>query len=98
MWNFGIQRQVFRSSLLDISYVGTRGLRLFRSDNIDTPFPAPGTQNLNRPYNSILPQINTINYRDSNGDSHYNSLQVKFTRRYSKRPVHAALLHFLQIH
>ena len=83
MWNFGVQRQVFRSSMLDISYVGTRGLHLFRSENIDTPFPGPGSQNVNRPYNSILPQINTINYRGSNGDSHYNSLQVKFTRRYS---------------
>jgi outer membrane receptor protein involved in Fe transport len=83
MWNFGIQRQITRSSLLDVSYVGTRGSHLFRSLNIDTPFPAPGSQQVNRPYNYLIPQINTINYRGSDGDSHYNGLQAKFTKRYS---------------
>jgi hypothetical protein len=81
MWNFGIQRQITRESLLEVAYVGTRGSHLFRSENIDTPLPGPGSQQLNRPYNVLIPQINTINYRGSNGDSHYNSLQAKFTKR-----------------
>lgn len=81
MWNFGIQRQVARAATLDVAYVGTRGSHLFRSENIDTPVPAPGSQQINRPFNYLIPQINTINYRGSNGDSHYNSLQAKFTRR-----------------
>jgi len=83
MWNFGIQRQLTRSSVIEVAYVGTRGLHLFRSENIDTPLPGPGSQNNNRPYHLILPQINTINFRGSNGDSHYHSLQAKFTKRYS---------------
>jgi len=83
MWNFGIQRQITRSAVLDVAYVGTRGSHLFRSENIDTPFPAPGSQQINRPYNYLIPQINTINYRGSNADSHYNGLQAKFTKRYS---------------
>jgi hypothetical protein len=33
----------------------------------------------NRPYNGLIPQISTINYRGSNGDSHYNGLQAKVT-------------------
>jgi hypothetical protein len=83
MWNFGIQRQITHTAVLDVAYVGTRGSHLFRSLNIDTPLPAPGNQQVNRPYNSLIPQINTINYRGSSGDSHYNSLQAKFTKRYS---------------
>ena len=27
-WNFGVQRQMTRNSLIDVSYVGTRGLNL----------------------------------------------------------------------
>ncbi len=81
MWNFNIQRQMTRSSILEVAYVGTRGSHLFRSENIDTPLPAPGAQQFNRPYNALIPQISTINYRGSNGDSHYNGLQAKFTRR-----------------
>ncbi|HKE22120.1 MAG TPA: carboxypeptidase regulatory-like domain-containing protein [Bryobacteraceae bacterium] len=81
MWNFGVQRQITHTSLLDVTYVGTRGSHLFRSENIDTPFPAPGSQQANRPYNYLIPQISTINYRGSNGDSHYNGLQAKFTKR-----------------
>ena len=83
MWNFGVQRQITRSAVLEVAYVGTRGRHLFRSENIDTPLPAPGNQQLNRPYNALIPQINTINYRGSNGDSHYNSLQAKVTKLYA---------------
>jgi hypothetical protein len=83
MWNFGIQRQITRSSLLDVAYVGTRSMHLFRSLNIDTPYPSVGTdpQQIHRPFNTLIPQINTINYRGSSGDGHYNALQVKYTRR-----------------
>jgi hypothetical protein len=83
MYNLGIQRQITHSSVLEVAYVGTRGSHLFRSLNIDTPVPAAGNQQTNRPYNALIPQINTINYRGSSGDSHYNALQAKFTRRYS---------------
>ncbi|HTS62931.1 MAG TPA: TonB-dependent receptor [Candidatus Acidoferrales bacterium] len=43
MWNFGVQRQLTRSSSLDIAYVGTKGTNLFRSINIDQAFPGPNT-------------------------------------------------------
>ncbi|HXK01435.1 MAG TPA: TonB-dependent receptor [Verrucomicrobiae bacterium] len=43
MWNFGIQRQLTRTSSLDVAYVGTKGSNLFRSINIDQAFPGPNT-------------------------------------------------------
>lgn len=43
MWNFGIQRALTKSSVIDVAYVGTKGSNLFRSINIDQAFPGPNT-------------------------------------------------------
>jgi len=84
MWNLSIQRQITNSSVVDAAYVGTRGVNLFRGKNINTPIiPGAGAQNLRRPFNSLLPQVPVINQRGSDGDSHYHSLQMKYTKRFS---------------
>ncbi len=36
-WNFGIQHEVRSGLLLAASYIGTRGLQLFRATNINYP-------------------------------------------------------------
>ncbi|MGA2772699.1 MAG: TonB-dependent receptor [Bryobacteraceae bacterium] len=43
MWNIGIQRQLTRSSSIDVAYVGTKGANLFRSINIDQAYPGANT-------------------------------------------------------
>jgi hypothetical protein len=83
MWNVGVQRQLKWGSMLDVSYVGTRGTNLFRSYNINVPMPGPGAVQQRRPYYGIAPTLTTINQRDGDGESWYDALQMKFDKRFS---------------
>jgi hypothetical protein len=84
MWNIGVQRELRWSSVIDVSYVGTRGTNLFRSYNINVPDPGPGNVNQRRPYFAIAPTITTINQRDGDGKSWYDAVQFKFEKRFSR--------------
>jgi outer membrane receptor protein involved in Fe transport len=84
MWNFGIQRQITGSSVLETTYVGTHGSHLFRDrSNIDVALPGSGAIDPRRPYFAVAPQIQQVRLRATDGDSSYNALQVKYTKRYS---------------
>jgi hypothetical protein len=80
-WSFGQQRDIMGLGILNVSYVGTRGLRLQRPLNINNP-PAgsvPANVNVNavRPYTGW----GNITQRQTTGSSIYHSLQVSFNRR-----------------
>jgi Carboxypeptidase regulatory-like domain len=83
MWNVGVQRELGWNTMLDVSYVGTRGANIFRSYNIDVPDPGPGAVQPRRPYNAIAPTITTINMRDGDGESWYDALQAKLDKRFA---------------
>jgi len=83
MWNFGIQRQMTPSSVIEAAYVATHGVNLFRNKNINMPVPGAGAIGPRRPFYSLVPQASDINQRGSDGMSHYHSLQVKYTKRYA---------------
>jgi hypothetical protein len=70
---------------MKISYVGTKGTHLFRSRNIDTALPKPGTTNSNRPFFGIQPLVTDIEYRGSDGNSIYHALQAEYTTHVSRR-------------
>ena len=74
-WNFDVQNEVAKNLLLDVAYVGTRGVHL------------PGNRNLNQPapgQSAPYPQFgSTVNIIDNSRDSSYNALQVKFQRRFT---------------
>jgi hypothetical protein len=76
-WSLDIQRQLPHSFLLDVGYLGTRGLRLPRATDPNQPNPY---NNLVRQY-PLFPQ-NFI-YTESSGSSIYHALQVKAERRFS---------------
>ncbi len=84
-WSFGVQRELFARTLLEVSYVHTHATHLMRPININSPTPgvlgaAPGNRiNALRPY----PGFTTISDRESSGSSVYDSLQVSFNRRVS---------------
>lgn len=90
-WNFDIQQQLPSNMMLDVAYVGTRGLRLWdnESSNLDQPQqpldsnfgPAP---NYGRPYYSVQPNLSLIYPIDlPHFDSFYNGLEVKLEKRFS---------------
>jgi hypothetical protein len=76
-YSFGIERQITSKSTLSATYVGTRGIDLFRSRDINAP-PAPDY--LARP-NAAFGQIRQM---ESEGYQKGNSLEVTFRGKPSK--------------
>ena len=83
MWNVGVQREIGWNTVVDLSYVGTRGSHIFRSFNVNVPLPGPGAVQPRRPYFSVAPTITTINQRDGGGSTWYDALQLKLDKRFS---------------
>ncbi len=84
MFNVGVQRQLPWSSVLDVSYVGTRGKNIFVSRNVNVPLPGPGNLDQRRPYFALAPNIPVINQRSGDAESWYDALQVKVDKRFSR--------------
>jgi hypothetical protein len=83
MWNVGIQRELGWQTVVDLSYVGTRGTHIFRSFNVNVPDPGPGSVQPRRPYFAVAPTISTVNQRDGAGNTWYDALQLKVDKRLS---------------
>jgi hypothetical protein len=77
-WSFGIQRQLSRSTGLDLQYLGSHSLHLDRSYFNNTPYyPGPGAINPRRP-NQLFGQIRTIS---NDLISNYHHLAVSVHQR-----------------
>ena len=90
-WTLGLQRQVKRSWLFDLGYVGTRGLHLVQETDPNQPMnlsvsdtqataAACQTTGCPRPY----PYLSGFSYTQSSGSSIYHALQFKVERRFSE--------------
>jgi Carboxypeptidase regulatory-like domain len=83
-WSLGVQREITPSLLLDVSYVGTRGLDLLNSINANQPVPGPGDFNPRRPLYSMDPLLGDVDLRTNFGASKYQSMQVSLRKRLTK--------------
>jgi len=72
VWNFGIQRQIPWGMILDVAYVGSRGIHLFLNEELNPVNPETGTR--------IHPTRGPIQPRTNAGDSIYHSLQTRLER------------------
>lgn len=72
VYNLGIQRRIRQDYILDVAYVGSRGLKLFINEQLN-PFAGFGLRRVN-------PAFGGVTLRTNGGDSNYNSLQVRFER------------------
>jgi outer membrane receptor protein involved in Fe transport len=91
-WSFGVQRELPGQMIADVSYVGTRGLRLFINEDLNPLVPL----NLRRQYqnvNALVASQLTLRLdtlqggrltRTNGGNSSYHGLQTSLTRRFSK--------------
>ena len=84
-WSFGVQQQLLRNAVLDVSYVGTRSLRLEMPVAINNPLA--GTVPSGTNVNFVRPYVGwgAITSRQSSGGSIYHALQVSFNRRMTKK-------------
>ncbi|HET7220713.1 MAG TPA: carboxypeptidase regulatory-like domain-containing protein [Vicinamibacterales bacterium] len=85
MWSAGVQRQIPLNFIVDVTYVGRRGLYLQRERDINQLLP--GTIQANpgvnvaalRPYKGY----GVIRLAENAGNSKYHSLQISAERRYA---------------
>ena len=82
-WNFTIERDLGWQTTGTISYVGNKGTHLFRSINANSPYLDPATNAVVRRFNSTY-GTSTINFRETNGDSEYNAMNLEFRHRASR--------------
>jgi outer membrane receptor protein involved in Fe transport len=83
-FSLGIQRALPGDMAFDVSYVGTRGLRLpgRREGNPAPPGPTT-TLEERRIYHSTIPGVSTITLDENRYTSTYHSLQAKLQKRFS---------------
>jgi Carboxypeptidase regulatory-like domain/TonB-dependent Receptor Plug Domain len=80
-YNFGVQRLLGKDTVLNVSYVGSRGYDLLVQNDTNPPIPmlVKGEPNfLNAPRNN--PNLGAIAVNLPDGSSWYNSLQLHLTR------------------
>jgi hypothetical protein len=80
-FNINVQRQLNRSMIAQVGYVGTRGRQLALMRDINAPPPnASGLIQANRPFAAQYPELAAINELVTIGRSSYNSLQVSLVQ------------------
>jgi hypothetical protein len=78
-YSFGVERQVTAKSTFSATYVGSRGIDLFRSRDINAP--TPSSNYLTRPN----PNFGQIRQIESEGYQKNNSLEMTFRGKPTKR-------------
>ena len=78
-WSFGVQRQLPMNSVLEVNYVGNRGVNLYEGNPINDPLAGPGAIQARRPY----PLFGGITYSGQDNSTIYHALQAKYERRYT---------------
>jgi len=76
-WNLGVQQALGRNMVLEVDYVGNKGVNLFVGDPINDPPAGPGAVQTRRPF----PIFGALTYAAQDASSIYNALQVKYERR-----------------
>lgn len=93
-WSFGVQREIFKNAVIDLSYVGTKGDHLLRRRDINFVQPSQffGTQpagctsgstaciNLLRPFRGY----GAINFLETEAISRYHGMLSSFSYRFAK--------------
>jgi hypothetical protein len=76
-WNFSIQQEVSKDTMLQVAYLGTKGTHEFSTQTLNGINPLTGT----RPYASLT--NSTIGYTNYEGNSDLDTLQVSLKRNLS---------------
>lgn len=79
-FSMNVQHQFSEHDVLEIGYVGNRGIHLSSSNDANVPLaPGPGSIQSRRPY----PLWSGITYQTQDMSNKYHSLQAKFEHRFS---------------
>ncbi|HKX27681.1 MAG TPA: TonB-dependent receptor [Blastocatellia bacterium] len=79
-YNLNLQHELRAGTIVQASYVGSRGTRLFRVRDINQVLPGTTI----RPYGAQFPQFSFINYLETSANSNYNALQTTVKQRLAR--------------
>lgn len=79
-WSFSIQRALSSTLMLESAYVGTSGVRLLDTANINAAPPGSTSPTTRQPYGAALGQITEI---ANSGHSSYNGWQTRIEQRFA---------------
>ncbi len=83
VYNLSIQHQVTSAIGMTLAYVGTHGSHIYRDLQLNQATPGPGELTMRLPFYAIDPNLQNVDARNGNGDTHYNGLQAKAEGRFS---------------
>jgi hypothetical protein len=86
-WSLGVQQEILPDTVLDVSYVGSKGTHLLRTRNLNqATTPNLAVEQGNAGGYDLLPYqgLGYITYYEPSAVSNYNSLQVSVNRRFVK--------------
>jgi Carboxypeptidase regulatory-like domain len=79
-WSLGVQREIFRSTIVELNYIGTQGSNLLMRRNIAQALPYdpanPKSVAERKPYPNFVVYIDS----DFSGTSNYNAMNAKLER------------------
>jgi hypothetical protein len=82
-WSLGVQREVYRNTIAEVNYIGTKGTNLLMRRNIAQALPYDPANPLSvaarKPYPNFAVYIDS----DFSGDSNYHSMNAKLERHTS---------------
>ncbi|MCS7024840.1 MAG: carboxypeptidase-like regulatory domain-containing protein [Bryobacteraceae bacterium] len=79
-WQASIQRQLTKDMSLEITYMGSTGVKLRRLTSYNNPEPRPGNPNLNRPFPKFNGSFQNMN---APSNSIYHALQMRLQHRFA---------------
>jgi len=80
VWNLSLEREIGRSTVLSVAYIGSRTVHADSSTVLNVPLPGPGNISARRP----VPQLSQFNTIRWDGWATYNALAVDIKRRFSR--------------
>jgi len=82
-WNFGLEHQLGKDTVLQITYAGSKGTKLFTFYNGNQADPSTDPSAPYAPRRPVQLIDAGINYFKSDGHSKYNSLQSRLEKRFT---------------
>ncbi|MDX2267896.1 MAG: carboxypeptidase-like regulatory domain-containing protein [Bryobacter sp.] len=78
-WQTSIQRELTKDMSLEVTYMGSAGIKLRRLQSYNNPEPRPGNQTANRPF----PDLGGFQVMNAPSHSSYHSLQARLQQRFA---------------
>jgi Carboxypeptidase regulatory-like domain len=81
-YNLNLQHEVATGTVLQVSYVGSHGVKLYRVRDLNQATAGPAsTRQQRRPFSTQFPDFSFINYLETSANSSYNALQTTIRQR-----------------